>query len=220
MGAAGNKVLLELGGVPILAWTIDALVAAEAIDEIVLVSRPEERAAIDALVRDRVAPARVLVHADGGAERADSVANGLAAVGGETDLVLVHDAARPFVLPSLVRTLVAAAASAGAAIPALPIVDTLKRRRDGFVVETVDRSELVRAQTPQAFRREVLEGALAARGDAAPTDDAAAVEAAGGSVALVDGDPLNLKVTTPDDLRLAEAILPLFRRRRAEEGRR
>ncbi len=220
MGAAGNKVLLELDGVPLLARTIDALVAAGVIDEIVLVRRPEEHAEIDALVRDRVAAPRVLVHADGGVERADSVANGVAAVGAGTDVVLVHDAARPFVLPSLVRTLVAAAARTGAAIPGLPVVDTLKRRRDGLVAETVDRSELVRAQTPQAFRREVLVRALAARGAAAPTDDAAAVEAAGGSVAIVEGDPLNMKVTTPDDLSLAEAILPLFDRRRAEEGRR
>lgn len=220
MGAATNKVLLELDGVPILLRTLDSLCRSEVVEEIVVVTRPEDRDTMVRLCRRLESPPPRLVFADGGAERADSVSNGLAVVSESLRIVLVHDAARPFVSPPLIRRLVQTAAASGAAIPALPVADTLKRRRDSMAAETVDRSELVRAQTPQAFRVDLLRRALAARGSAAPTDDAAAVEAIGGEVALVDGDALNLKITTPDDLRLAHAVLPLFLERRAEDAKR
>jgi 2-C-methyl-D-erythritol 4-phosphate cytidylyltransferase len=118
----------------------------------------------------------------------------------------VHDAARPFASPALFARVIAAVRDgADAAVPALPIPDTVKRVRDGVVVETVPRADLVGVQTPQAFRRDALERAHAGAG--VDTDDAALVEAEGGKVVIVDGDPRNFKVTVAGDLALARALL-------------
>lgn len=157
-------------------------------------------------------------HADvvvaGGATRAESVRAGLAAVPADAEVVVVHDAARPLAGPDLYAAVVAAVrAGADGAIPGLPVADTLKRvdagapdqAGDAVIVGTVDRAGLVAAQTPQAFRAEVLRAAHSSGGDA--TDDAALVEAHGGKVVVVPGDPRNLKVTGPRDLAVAEALL-------------
>jgi len=142
----------------------------------------------------------------GGATRADSVRAGLDAVPDDSDVVVVHDAARPLATKTLFAAVVAAVrAGADAAVPGVPLVDTVKRVADHRVVETVPRDHLVAVQTPQAFRREVLRAAHAARADA--TDDAALVEAAGGAVVVVRGDTANLKVTTTSDLAVAAALL-------------
>jgi len=131
---------------------------------------------------------------------------GLAAVPGEPDAILVHDAVRPLATPELAaRVLAAVAGGADGAVPSVPVVDTLKRVDGSRVTATVDRSELVAVQTPQAFRTEVLRRAHAAGGDA--TDDAGLVEAAGGTVVVVEGERDNLKVTWPEDLAVAEALL-------------
>jgi 2-C-methyl-D-erythritol 4-phosphate cytidylyltransferase len=120
--------------------------------------------------------------------------------------VVVHDAARPLATRALFEAVVAAVRSgADAAIPGLPVADTLKRVRDERVLETVDRGELVAVQTPQAFRASMLRAAHAGSDDA--TDDAALVEAVGGNVVVVPGEPRNLKITTPDDLLVAAALL-------------
>ena len=163
-------------------------------------------------------------HADvvvtGGATRADSVRAGLAAVPADADVVVVHDAARPLAGPGLYAAVVAAVrAGADGAIPGLPVADTLKRvdsdasgasgasggAGGSVIAGTVDRDDLVAAQTPQAFRADVLRAAHASGGDA--TDDAALVEAHGGKVVVVPGDPRNLKLTGPRDLAVAEALL-------------
>jgi 2-C-methyl-D-erythritol 4-phosphate cytidylyltransferase len=148
---------------------------------------------------------------DGGPTRAASVRGGLAAVPGSTDIVVVHDAARPLARPELFRAVVAAVrAGADGAVPAVALADTLKQVDADRVTATVPRDGLVAVQTPQAFRARVLRRAHASGGEA--TDDAALVEAAGGTVRVVPGDPANLKVTTPSDLALASAWL-------AERGR-
>jgi 2-C-methyl-D-erythritol 4-phosphate cytidylyltransferase len=149
----------------------------------------------------------------GGATRAESVRAGLAAVPVHVDVVVVHDAARPLAGAGLYAAVVAAVrAGADGAIPGLPVADTLKRVEGdadasgtGVIVGTVDRGGLVAAQTPQAFRADVLRAAHASGRDA--TDDAALVEARGGKVVVVPGDPRNLKLTGPRDLAVAEALL-------------
>ena len=142
----------------------------------------------------------------GGATRSDSVRAGLALVPGDAEIVVVHDAARPLASRRLFAAVIdAVAAGADAAVPALPIVDTVKRVRDGTVVETLARDGLVAVQTPQAFRAKALRHAHAT-GDHS-TDDAALVEAAGGTVVIVEGERRNLKLTLPDDLDLARALI-------------
>lgn len=143
----------------------------------------------------------------GGGRRRDSVAAGLAAIPDAEGFVLVHDAARPLVTPQLVRRVIdrLLGGDVDGVVPAIPVRDTIKRIGGELVVETVDRSNLVSVQTPQGF---VL-GALRAAHDAFPleaTDDAAIVEASGGAIAIVAGDPVNMKLTYPEDLALAEAL--------------
>jgi 2-C-methyl-D-erythritol 4-phosphate cytidylyltransferase len=142
----------------------------------------------------------------GGDTRSESVRAGLAAVADDTEIVVVHDAARPLATPELFELVIdAVRAGADAAVPALEVADTLKRVDGGRVVDTVSRDMLVAVQTPQAFRASALRAAHAHAGDA--TDDAALVEADGGTVVVVAGDPRNLKVTTIADLALAETLL-------------
>ena len=142
----------------------------------------------------------------GGATRSASVRAGLALVPGEVDVVVVHDAARPLASADLFARVVAAVrAGADAAVPGIPVADTLKRVREHTVVETVSRDDLVTVQTPQAFRRAALEAAHADEG--VGTDDAALVEAAGGTVVVVEGEARNLKLTRADDLALAQALM-------------
>jgi len=143
----------------------------------------------------------------GGATRSESVRNGLASVPADAEIVVVHDAARPLATAALFAAVIdAVSAGADGAIPAVPVTDTIKRVDGERVVETLDRSALVAVQTPQAFRADVLRKAHAAGADA--TDDGALVEAAGGRVVVVPGETANIKVTTPHDLRIAEALLP------------
>jgi 2-C-methyl-D-erythritol 4-phosphate cytidylyltransferase len=142
----------------------------------------------------------------GGATRSGSVRAGLAAVPDDADVVLVHDAARPLAGAELfTRAAAAVRAGADGAVPVVPVTDTVKRVEHRLVVETLDRSTLVAVQTPQAFDARMLREAHAAGGDA--TDDAGLVESIGGKVVAVDGDRWNLKLTTPEDLVVMEALL-------------
>ncbi len=142
----------------------------------------------------------------GGATRSESVRAGLAAVPGGAEIIVVHDAARPLAGRAIFdRVVQAVLGGADAAIPGLVVVDTIKRVRDDTVVETIDRSELVAVQTPQAFAAGVLRRAHESGGDA--TDDASLVEAMGGTVVVVAGEPENMKITLPHDLRVAETWL-------------
>jgi 2-C-methyl-D-erythritol 4-phosphate cytidylyltransferase len=142
----------------------------------------------------------------GGATRSESVRAGLAAVPEEADVVVVHDAARPLAPIALFEAVVAAVvAGADGAVPGLPVTDTVKQVEDAVVVATLDRTALVAVQTPQAFRASVLRAAHASGAD--DTDDAALVEATGGRVVVVPGDPVNAKLTTSHDLVLARAVV-------------
>lgn len=221
MAAGENKLFLALDQRPILAHTVEALARTGRFDVLVLVIREDERARVDAILAAIEAPLPEIRFAIGGAERADSVSSGVAAAG-DADVVMIHDGARPFVSRALVERLVDAVDRLGAAIPALPVADTLKRVEGERIVATVDRRGLYRAQTPQAFRRELLQAAMIERDGAgdAPTDDAAILEAAGRAVAIVDGDAMNLKITTPDDLRLARLYLAAFEREEDHGGAR
>lgn len=185
-----RKQYLPLGGERVLDWSLRAAAAHSAGVVLVvpadLVDAPEPGA-------DRVVA--------GGATRSGSVRAGLAAVPGDAEVVVVHDGARPVPAPEVWdRVLAAVAAGADAAVPAVPVTDTLREVGGG----TVDRSRLVAVQTPQAFRAAALRGAH--EGDPEGTDDASLVEARGGRVVVVDGDPRNLKITTPVDLELAELL--------------
>lgn len=147
---------------------------------------------------------------DGGSTRAQSVSNALAAVG--TELVAIHDAARPLVTPELIEGVIATLVEdpdADGAIAATPVTDTVKREAEGAVGETVDREGLWAAQTPQVFRAQALRHAIAAAGGraATATDEATLIEAAGGTVLIHPAPAENIKVTTPLDLRLAELLL-------------
>lgn len=190
-----------LAGRRILDWSIAA--ASSVADELVVVVPAE--AVVSETAGEVAQLHRALVVA-GGATRSASVRAGLGAVSARASVVVVHDAARPLASPALFRAVVAAISEgADGAIPGVPVRDTLKRSVSGVVVATVDREGLVGAQTPQAFRAEVLRAAHAEEPDA--TDDAGLVEAAGGRVVVVPGEARNLKLTSPDDLPLLEALL-------------
>ena len=207
MGAGRAKAFLPLAGRPLLLRAAEAFESAPEVEAIVaVVPAGEQRAAHDLLAPLR----KVVAVVAGGATRQDSVRAGLAALPAAFDgIVLVHDAARALIEPSLIASVVRAAVEAGAAIPVLPLVDTIKRVQDGGVSETLDRSELAAAQTPQGVRRALLQEALdrAARDGVTVTDEAMAVERLGRRVAAVVGSPRNLKITTPHDLRWAELLL-------------
>jgi 2-C-methyl-D-erythritol 4-phosphate cytidylyltransferase len=194
----GPKQFEDLNGRRVLDWSMAA--ARDTCDGVVVVvpsDRQGDEAGAGAVV--------------GGATRSASVRAGLAAVPADAEIIVVHDAARPLAGPELFRRTVAAVrGGADAAIPGVPITDTVKQVEDGRVVATVDRSRLVAVQTPQAFRAAVLRRAHATDPDA--TDDAALVEALGGRVVVVDGDPRNLKLTSPDDLVVARALLTAVER--------
>ncbi len=218
LGAGVPKALVQLAGRPLLAWSIDALLASAGIEQVVVAMPPGAEWPADLGAVDRVTVV------DGGASRSDSVRRALDAAGppreageggepGEADFVLVHDAARPLVTAALAEAVIAALArdrDAHAAIAALPVTDTVKRVDSaGAVHETLDRSELWAVQTPQVFRREALERALDVHPHelARATDDAWLIERDGGRVIVVRASDENLKVTTPLDLRLAELLL-------------
>jgi 2-C-methyl-D-erythritol 4-phosphate cytidylyltransferase len=143
----------------------------------------------------------------GGAERADSVQNALARVRPEAEFVAVHDAARPLMVEAWVTQVFEAAAKHGAAIPAVRTASTVKRVRNGVIAETVPRDELWQAQTPQVFRMGLLREAFAKRDGFNATDEAQLVERIGHPVHVVEGSPMNFKITTADDFRMAEAVL-------------
>ena len=198
LGSGEPKAFVILGGRPMISWSIDALSAVDEIERIVVALPPGVHA-----------PAGTL-GVPGGETRSASVRAALHAAG-DTDVVVVHDAARPLTTPALVRDCLdtLAAHDCDAAIAAAPVTDTIKESRGEEVVRTLDRSALWAVQTPQAFTRDALERALDCSDEelTAATDDASLVEAAGGTVRLVRAPRENLKVTTPLDLRVAELLL-------------
>lgn len=203
---APEKVLLPLAGRPMLAWSLLALERAEAIGSVVVVAGPHTREAITRIVRDE-AFAKVHAIVAGGERRQDSVAAGLAALLVGTEVVVIHDGARPLADSDLFDRCAKSAAANGAAIAATPVTDTLKRVNTGVISGTVDRAGLWAAQTPQAFRLDVLLRAMAANATETVTDEARLCEAAGVPVAVVPASPANLKVTHPEDIGVADALI-------------
>ena len=192
--ADSPKQFTVLGGARVVDHAVRA--ALDACDAVVLVLAP-------GVAWDGAAVAAVVI---GGATRADSVRAGLAAIPESAEIVVVHDAARPLAPRRLFDAVVAAVdAGADAAIPAVPVIDTIKRVDGDRVLATVPRDDLVAAQTPQAFRARTLRAAHASAPDA--SDDAGLIEACGGTVVIVPGEATNMKVTTPGDLVVASALL-------------
>lgn len=204
-----NKLMEPLNGIPVLIWTLTALQMAEAVDEIIVAAREEELVEISHLCRTYGIDKCVKV-VRGGESRAHSVLLASMEASSKTELLAVHDGARPLARPELIDAVIDAAAATNAAAPAVLMKDTVKAiREDGSVAETLDREVLRAVQTPQVFQASLLKAALqaAVEGNLPITDDCSAVERLGKQVFLVDGDEENLKITTPVDLLLAEAIL-------------
>ncbi len=204
-----DKTFATLSGRPVLAHSIAAFEAAECVAEIVLVGRAERLPEIEELVRrERFRKATTVI--PGGARRQDSVRNGLEHVSASAKYIAVHDAARPLVRPELIAHVFAAAQEHGGASCAAPVVDTLKRVDPEHIVRGgIDRENLFAVQTPQIFRRELLEKAYAAVFDAGleVTDEISAIERIGATVFLLPNEDPNFKITYPTDLALAELIL-------------
>ena len=201
MEADCNKVFLPVAGRPLLAHTIESMAKVGRIDEIVAVVHPSEADLVAELSRALGRPVRIV---PGGDQRRDSSLAGVTAADG--DLLLIHDGARPFPSRSLINRVLDGALEHRACIPVLPVVDTLRPIQSGRLGgRSIPRDGLVRVQTPQGFEATLIRQALA-KSDAAITDDAAAILAIGEEVWTVSGESTNLKITTRDDLLLAEAI--------------
>jgi 2-C-methyl-D-erythritol 4-phosphate cytidylyltransferase len=207
LGLDRPKAFAKLKGRPLLAESLERLEASEWVDAIVVVA-PEEWEEPSILLAEEIGAGKVTACVPGGETRTESVRAGVAEVSPEGLVILVHDAARPFLPPEVVERVLAPLGEGwDGAVPALPVADTLKRAGDdGKVVETVDRAGLHVVQTPQAFLAPVLREALSEdTGDA--TDCAGLVELRGGRVRLVEGDARLLKVTSASDLALVESLL-------------
>ena len=212
--AAGNasrmggidKVMAPLGGEPMIVKSVRTFQECDAVREIVIVTR-----------QDLLVPIMDLCHGfdkvktviTGGASRPESVEKGLRALSDKVKLAAIHDGARPLITWQVIDRTIRAAASYGAAAPAIPVKDTVKVVRGGIVMETPDRSRLQAVQTPQIFDIDLLRAALkkAAEDGAQITDDCSAVERLGMSVRMVEGDERNIKITTPLDLEIAEVLM-------------
>lgn len=202
------KVLVPLLNRPLLAWSLDAFTHSKKTTGIVIVVGPHTESEIVDLVASGEWP-KVISIVHGGSSRQQSMANGVEAVPEDTDVVLVHDAARPLVTPSQIDASIQAATKHGGAILAAPVTDTIKRVEDGEIAETIDRSTLWGAQTPQTFRTDLMRpmAELATTGRPGITDEASLAEVFGFAVHIVPSDSTNLKITHPHDLIVAEAIL-------------
>lgn len=198
------KQFLPLGGIPILLWSVRALGGHPEVDDLVVVL-PEEMTALP----DWLAAEEKVRICAGGETRRQSAGAGVIATSPEARIIMIHDAARPFVSRAVVDRVLAATVRTGAALPVVPVVDTIKRTGSGLVVETLDRSSLARAQTPQGFEASLIRALHggAAGSDASAPDDVTLCELEGHPVAVVEGDPWNLKITTPADLALAEWLV-------------
>lgn len=203
-----DKVLAPLGEMPVLVHTLYAFQDCPRVGEIVVVTREDLLVEVSRLCQDYSLNKvrKVIV---GGAERIHSVQAGLRETDPEVELIAIHDGARPLVTGEVIQEAIAAARKSGAAAPCVPVVDTIKRWEDGLGVETVDRSSLRAVQTPQVFEAGLIRAATqkALEDGELLTDDCGAVERLGKKVTLTRGSRENLKITTPLDLVLGEAIL-------------
>lgn len=206
MGGSVPKQYLKLNGQPIFSWTLRHALALNFFDELVIVSRPEDRNMLQAILRQQpiLVPLR---HANSGKERSDSVQNALGVIPYEHAHVYIHDGVRPFLTRFMIEALEKALQTYRGAILALPARDTVKISSDSHtILHTIARDTVHLAQTPQAFDLATLRRALTSSPLPSITDDASALEACGVPVALVTGDPYNMKITLPSDLPIAEYI--------------
>ncbi len=203
-----DKICADLSGSPVILRSIAAFEASPFIDEIIVVTREDLIPIVGRLCAD-FGMKKVRCVVKGGDNRVESVQRGLMHISREAELAAIHDGARPLVTPEVIERTVTLAAETGAAIPAVPVKDTIKKVVDGVICVTPQRSELFAAQTPQVFKADVLKAALTKAVDEQLeiTDDASAVELLGMSVSVAEGDECNMKITTQADLILAEAIL-------------
>ncbi len=200
-----DKLRMQVGGLPLVAWTIRAVADAATVRRIVLVAREDH---VEELSRAPWVREVNVTVAAGGPRRQDSVAAGVEAC--DAHVVLIHDGARPLVTPELVDRVALAAREHGAAVPVVAVPESMRRIHDGRIVEIVDRTNLFRSQTPHGARRELLLEAYARqdpRGPATFIDETTLVQSAGIVVSMVMGDPANLKVTLHGDEQLAVALL-------------
>ena len=210
IGGVLPKQFINLGDGTVMLWrSVEAISRCEAVNEIVVALPAGVAEPWTANPPPLMQP---ITFVRGGPRRQDSVANALDRVSPEVELIVIHDAARPFVSPDLVERVIGAAAEHGAAIAALPVTDTVKQARgDGpdarVIQETLPRQRIFLAQTPQAFKRDLLEASIHAAAGATVTDEAMLLERAGHRVHLVDGEPQNIKVTTPADWTAARELI-------------
>ncbi len=208
MKAELNKIFLEYGGKPILAHTLEALEYCPLIDEIIIVTSECDMLACQDIARE-FSISKVTTITKGGKERQDSVRNALAQLAANSEIVLIHDAARPLVTQTVIEQVVNDVMAFGAAAPGVPCKQTIKKRDDdGMICGTPDRSRLYEIQTPQGFRRDLIcrahENAL--KHQLTGTDDCYLVEQLGARVKISEGDYRNIKITTPEDLFIAECL--------------
>jgi len=195
----GDKMAEGLLGRSLLQWSVDNMAAAGSVARVIVVARPDRVA--DLAAQPWLSGATVVA---GGERRSDSVRAGVTAA--TADIVIVHDGARPLASPALADAVANAAAQHGAAVPVVRVVDSLKRDKGETLGESVERDGLVRAQTPQGARRQLLVDAMAAAGDEAFSDEAALLESRGIAIATVPGEPQNIKVTLAQDLEMVRAL--------------
>ncbi|HYP25514.1 MAG TPA: 2-C-methyl-D-erythritol 4-phosphate cytidylyltransferase [Blastocatellia bacterium] len=208
MRADRAKQMIELGGVPLLVHTLRRFEDCDAVDRVILVLQPSLTSEVLALI-SRHGLKKIARVVAGGAERQDSIYRGLQVINREdAGIVVVHDAARPFVRPEEIRSVIERAENKGAAIMAMPATDTIKQVKKAVVNRTLDRRTIYHAQTPQAFRYEIIHEAYerAYSDGVIATDDSQLVERLGRRVSVVEGSHLNIKITRPFDLRIAEVI--------------
>ncbi len=204
MGAEINKVLLEVAGKPVLSHTLSAFERCPLVDEVILVATEQDIFSYREIVAGG-GICKVSAIIRGGETRAESVYNGILEAE-DADVVVVHDGARACITPEIIEAVIRGSRETGAAIAAVRAVDTVKKVDGEIILETPPRETLWQAQTPQVFRRDLIKAALEADMESV-TDDASAVEHAGGRVKVVESDYRNIKITTPFDLQVAETIL-------------
>lgn len=204
MGTDINKLLLEVVGRPVISWTLSAFESCPIVDEVILVANEQDIFSYRDIISEE-GFGKVSTIVRGGVTRAESVYRGVMAAEG-ADVVCIHDGARALITPAEIQNVIEGAKETGAAIAAVPAVDTIKIAEAGFVAETPQREKLWQAQTPQVFKRSLILEAME-KADKTVTDDASCAEKAGIRVKLVKTEYQNIKLTTPFDMHLAEAVL-------------
>ena len=203
-----DKLFIEIDGLPVLAHTLMVFQNSKRIYEIILVAREDALESVLELCKEYNISkvSKIIV---GGSTRSESVLHGVTAVSKTASLVAIHDAARPCVSSSLIEKTIAKAEKHKAAAPAIPVTSTIKRVKNGVIVETVDRENLVEIQTPQVFDTALIKGALtkAIKNNVAITDDCMAVELLGATVYTTEGSVNNIKITSKEDIPLIKAVL-------------